>query len=73
ARTLDPEGLPKYLNSPQTEVFDKGKILFGLDRARKAIRAADQAHGRGRVPSAPRNVPGLPPRRGSETDHSHPA
>jgi len=42
ARTLDPEGLPKYLNSPQTEVFDKGKILFGLDRARKAIRAADQ-------------------------------
>ncbi|MEW6404516.1 MAG: DNA primase [Chloroflexota bacterium] len=42
ARALDPEGLPKYLNSPQTEVFDKGKILFGLDRARKAIRAADR-------------------------------
>ncbi len=42
ARTLDPEGLPKYLNSPQTEIFDKGKILFGLDKARRAIRAEDQ-------------------------------
>ncbi|MBU1662614.1 MAG: DNA primase [Chloroflexi bacterium] len=42
ARTLDPEGLPKYLNSPQTVIFDKGHILFGLDRARKPIRAQDQ-------------------------------
>jgi DNA primase len=42
ARTLDPEGLPKYLNSPQTEVFDKGRILFGLDQGRRDIRAKDQ-------------------------------
>jgi len=42
ARTLDPEGLPKYLNSPQTELFDKSNILFGLDRARREIRAKDQ-------------------------------
>ncbi len=42
ARTLDPEGLPKYLNSPQTEIFDKGKILFGLDKARRSIRSEDQ-------------------------------
>ncbi len=42
ARTLDPEGIPKYLNSPQTPLFDKGKILFGLDRARRDIRARDQ-------------------------------
>jgi DNA primase len=42
ARTLDPEGLPKYLNSPQTDIFDKGRTLFGLDRARRDIRARDQ-------------------------------
>ncbi|MFW6082960.1 MAG: DNA primase, partial [Chloroflexota bacterium] len=42
ARTLDPEGVPKYLNSPKTPVFDKSAILFGLDKARQAIRRQDQ-------------------------------
>jgi DNA primase len=42
ARTLDPEGVPKYLNSPQTALFDKGNTLFGLDRAIKGIRAAER-------------------------------
>ncbi len=42
ARTLDPEGVPKYLNSPQTEIFDKGRTLYGLDRAKKAVRDAGE-------------------------------
>jgi DNA primase len=29
---------PKYLNSPQTEIFDKGRTLFGLDQAAAGIR-----------------------------------
>jgi len=38
ARTLEAEGVPKYINSPQTPLFDKGRLLFGLDMARDAIR-----------------------------------
>ena len=34
---------PKYLNSPETEVFEKGKHLFGLDSASSAIRKDDRA------------------------------
>lgn len=37
ARALD-ESTPKYLNSPQTAVFDKSGILYGIDRAKGAIR-----------------------------------
>ncbi len=43
ARILNPEDVPKFLNSPQTAVFDKGRLLYGLDRARKTIRSQDQA------------------------------
>lgn len=32
-----PEG-PKYLNSPETEVFHKSKVLYGFDKAKEAIR-----------------------------------
>ncbi|MBI4715571.1 MAG: DNA primase, partial [Nitrospirae bacterium] len=32
------EGGPKYLNSPETPVFQKGHCLFGLEKAREGIR-----------------------------------
>ena len=34
------EGEPKYLNSPETAVFEKGRELYGLFQARRAIRDA---------------------------------
>ncbi|MDX2162892.1 MAG: DNA primase [bacterium] len=43
ARALDPADNPKYLNSPQTLVFDKSHLLFGLDFAAKAIRESETA------------------------------
>ncbi|MFM6097150.1 MAG: DNA primase [Dolichospermum sp.] len=41
-RTLTEEQ-PKYLNSPETELFSKGKTLFALDAAKDAISKVDQA------------------------------
>ena len=41
-RTLG-DDQPKYLNSPETPLFDKGKTLFALDKAKNAISKADQA------------------------------
>ncbi|MDM8000909.1 MAG: DNA primase [Dehalococcoidia bacterium] len=37
ARALD-DSVPKYLNSPQTLIFDKSSSLYGIDLARTAIR-----------------------------------
>ncbi len=37
SRSLDGSE-PKYMNSPQTPIFDKGRLLFGLDRSRNTIR-----------------------------------
>ncbi len=39
-RALD-DSLPKYLNSPQTVLFDKSSIIFGIDRAQGPIREKD--------------------------------
>ncbi|WP_339078906.1 DNA primase [Novacetimonas hansenii] len=33
------DGQPKYLNGPETAIFSKRRVLFGLDRARVAVRA----------------------------------
>jgi DNA primase len=42
-RVLDPEDSPKYMNSPQTPVFDKSRLLFGLDLAKQSIRESETA------------------------------
>ncbi len=41
-RLLEGEG-PKYLNSPATPLFDKSRTLYLIDKAKGAIRKADQA------------------------------
>jgi DNA primase len=43
ARAIAPEDQPKYLNSPETSVYRKGQLLFGLPQARAAIREKKQA------------------------------
>ena len=42
ARALD-ESLPKYLNSPQTMLFDKSSTLYAIDRAKESIRKRNEA------------------------------
>lgn len=43
ARALSADAEPKYLNSPQTPIFDKSRLLFGLSQARRAIRESETA------------------------------
>ena len=43
ARALRPDSKPKYLNSPEGELYRKGRTLYGIDRARSAIAKAGRA------------------------------
>ena len=44
-RTLstDEKAGPKYLNSPETAIYSKSRVLFNLDQAKEAIRKLDYA------------------------------
>jgi DNA primase len=42
-RALSPDAPAKYLNSNETELFQKGHVLFNFARARRAIQGADGA------------------------------
>jgi DNA primase len=41
-RIID-EGEPKYLNSPESPLYSKGRLLYGLPQAREALRSQDVA------------------------------
>jgi DNA primase len=36
-RTIEKDGFPKYINSPESPIFSKGTSLFGIDKTRKFI------------------------------------
>lgn len=42
-RALAKDAIPKYINSPESPVFSKRSILYGLDKARREIADKDEA------------------------------
>ncbi|PWJ39983.1 DNA primase [Sediminitomix flava] len=44
ARTLKKDEKPKYLNSPETPVYHKGQVLYGLFQAKNEIRQKDNCY-----------------------------
>jgi DNA primase len=46
-RALDADQQPKYLNSPETPIYSKGRTLYGLNLSKTAIRQASSRSRRG--------------------------
>lgn len=42
-RGLDDHAMPKYLNSPETPIFHKGEILYGIFQSKETMRAKNEA------------------------------
>jgi DNA primase len=42
-RAMDADQVPKYLNSPETAIYSKGRTLYGLNLSKAAIRKAGYA------------------------------
>ena len=49
-RALDPQARAKYLNGPETPVFHKGAVLYGLHEARRLLHSAEAKGGEGAAP-----------------------
>jgi len=43
-RTLEKDGIPKYVNSPESSVFSKRTSLFGIDRTKRHITDRDEVY-----------------------------
>jgi len=41
-RALDPQARAKYLNGPETSLFHKGRVLYGMPEARKLLHAGGE-------------------------------
>lgn len=41
-RAMKEEQTPKYLNSPETMIYSKGKVLYGLSHAKKDMKESDK-------------------------------
>jgi DNA primase len=42
-RAIEDSAMPKYLNSPESPVYTKGRVLYGMSRTKDAIRDRDYA------------------------------